>query len=63
MVETFHLIGWKSQFFLITGKIQFGRDSHYDLLSMYSRKRGNSDIIILSVYHNGHTSVLRFPFL
>ena len=63
MVETFHLIGWKSQVFLVTCKVQFGRESHYDLLSVHSRQRGDSDIIILSVYHNGHTSVLRFPFL
>ena len=63
MVETFHLIGWKSQFFLVTCKVQFGRDSHYDLLSMYGRKRGNTDIIVLSVYHDRHSAILRFPFL
>ena len=63
MVETCHLIRGKSKIFLVTCKVQFGRESHYDLLSVYSGQRGNSDIIVLSVYHNGHTSVLRFPFL
>ena len=62
MLQSCHLFLIQTEFFNISGQIQFRRDTHNNLLAVNSRNRRNTDIVFPAVNHNGHTSVLRLSF-